>query len=130
MEYLKIGDEIAGIIMRREMLAGVAGFFTPGHLSLQAGVMSYTALHVVPRHFHRPQHRQVVGTPEVIFVQQGSLTLDFYADPDAAAQSMVLHEGDLAILYGGGHGFTATTDVRILEIKQGPYLEADDKVPF
>jgi quercetin dioxygenase-like cupin family protein len=130
MEYLNIGNEIAGIVVRRETLAGQDGFFTTGNMALQAGVMSYDAGHIIQRHMHRPHHRQIVGTPEVIIVQEGTLTLDFYPSPEATPQPIVLAAGDLVILYAGGHGFTANTDTRILEIKQGPYLDADDKEYF
>ena len=130
MEYLKIGDVIAGVIVRQAMLADTTGFFTPSSLPLQAGVMAYPRAHVIPRHMHQPQQRSISGTTEAILVQQGRLTLHFYAAADAEPQSVPLHAGDLVILYAGGHGFTADSDVRILEIKQGPYLEHDDKQCF
>lgn len=130
VEYLKTGTEIAGIIVRHATLANKAGFFTPADLPLQAGVIAYPASHVIPRHSHRPHRRQIHGTPEVIIVQEGTLTLQFYPTPDAAPQPVILETGDLVILYAGGHGFIANTDTRILEIKQGPYLDNDDKEFF
>ena len=130
MEYLKIGNATAGIVIRRAEIAGKQGFFTEDGLSVQAGVLAYPASHVIPRHAHRPQRRQIEGTPEVIIVQEGTLTLQFYAAQNAAPQTVVLETGDMVILYAGGHGFMANTDVRILEIKQGPYLGSNDKEFF
>lgn len=129
MEYLKIGDEIAGIIVRRSEAAGANKFFTADTLPLQVGVLTYPASHVIARHRHRPHQRQITGTPEVIIVQEGTLTLQFYSTPDTV-QAVELAVGDIAILYAGGHGFVANTDVRVLEIKQGPYLDSDDKDYF
>ena len=36
----------------------------------------------------------------------------------------------IVLMVGGGHGFQIKEDTVILEIKQGPYLGADDKELF
>ena len=38
--------------------------------------------------------------------------------------------GDIVLLANSGHGIVTLEESEIIEVKQGPYLEADDKVRF
>ena len=39
----------------------------------------------------------------------------------------ILYKGDIIILFKGGHGFKFYKKTKIIEIKQGPYVEGKDK---
>ena len=39
----------------------------------------------------------------------------------------ILSKGDIIILFQGGHGFKILEETKIIEIKQGPYVESKDK---
>ena len=39
----------------------------------------------------------------------------------------ILYKGDIIILFKGGHGFKFYKNTKIIEIKQGPYIEGKDK---
>jgi|TARA_B100001971_G_scaffold21160_1_gene16420 hypothetical protein len=41
-----------------------------------------------------------------------------------------LNEGDILMLIRGGHGFKVLKNVEMIEVKQGPYSLASDKVKF
>jgi hypothetical protein len=45
-------------------------------------------------------------------------------------ESRVLNSGDIILLANSGHGVVMLEESEIIEIKQGPYLEKDDKVRF
>ena len=63
-------------------------------------------------------------------MQAGRMRVDFYSGEKAYLQSREISAGDVIVLFDGGHGFTMLDDVRMLEIKQGPYGGEQDKVRF
>jgi len=38
--------------------------------------------------------------------------------------------GDVVLMVGGGHGFRMLEDTLFLEVKQGPYLDREEKERF
>ena len=44
--------------------------------------------------------------------------------------SKKLYANDLIMLSNGGHGFKVLKDVKMIEVKQGPYSLSMDKVKF
>ena len=85
---------------------------------------------LVRRHYHLPRERTIVGTPEVLVVRSGRCRLDVYDDELQPVESLELGEGDIMVMVGGGHGFEMLEDTVLIEIKQGPYLGADEKEYF
>jgi len=62
----------------------------------------------------------LVGTAEVLIVERGQCEVDIYTDDRRLVATRTLNEHDIMISVGGGHGFRATQDLVLLEIKQGP----------
>ena len=56
--------------------------------------------------------------------------VDFYDENQQYIESYIVHAGDIVILKAGGHGFKVIERADIFEVKQGPYLGAEDKVRF
>ena len=105
-------------------------FLTPPELLQQVGFVVYPAGGEVARHIHRLIERRVVGTAEVVLVQQGRCVLDVYSEDRELVASRELEPGDLMLLVGGGHGFRMLEDTVLLEIKQGPYTGLEEKERF
>ena len=63
-------------------------------------------------------------------VTRGSLRCDLYDKKQRYLQSSIIEEGDLLVLFEGGHGFSALSDIEMVEIKQGPYSLIKDKIKF
>ena len=72
----------------------------------------------------------VVFTQEVLFIRKGVLRVDFYDDNKNYLESKILKSGDTILLAMVGHGFEVLENVEMVEVKQGPYVEHDDKVRF
>jgi hypothetical protein len=105
-------------------------FLTPGDCNLQVGHVVYPAGGEIVRHVHLPLERQIVGTTEVLILQQGRCAVDVF---DAARQLVTtceLSAGDILIAVSGGHGFRVLEDTIFLEIKQGPYPGGAEKERF
>ena len=45
-------------------------------------------------------------------------------------KSSILKTGDVILLADGGHGFEMIEETEMIEVKQGPYLEEEDKIRF
>jgi len=58
------------------------------------------------------------------------LRFDIFLENGEPVESGVAVAGDILVLLAGGHGFQATADLEMLEIKQGPYNSRYDKVPL
>ena len=81
-------------------------------------------------HRHNKRLTKVLTTTEVILLFKGMLRVDFYNEKKFYLFSKKLYAGDIIMLVNGGHGFKVLKDVEMLEVKQGPYNLATDKVKF
>jgi hypothetical protein len=130
IEYLRDGDTLLAILLRAAYQAEGIQFFTPDDFSQQLGYMQWPAGHRIQAHSHRPVPRQVTCTHEVLFIKRGRVRADFYDEQQHYRQSRILSQGDVLLLAAGGHGFEMLEPSEIIEVKQGPYGGADDKIRF
>ena len=117
-------------IIRAELSPEATTFVTPSHYNQQVGFIAYPAGGEVQRHLHLPLERHLVGTSEVLFVRKGRCVVDVYDDAKELVASREVRAGDLMLMVGGGHGLRMVEDTLFLEVKQGPYLECDEKERF
>jgi hypothetical protein len=103
---------------------------TPDDCNLQVGHVVYPAGGEIARHVHLPIERHLVGSTEVLVMQQGRCEVDIYTDDRRVVATCELHVGDILIAVGGGHGFRVLDDTVLLEIKQGPYPGGAEKERF
>jgi hypothetical protein len=90
----------------------------------------YPAGGEIPRHVHLPIERHLVGSTEVLLLQQGRCEVDVYTDDRRMVVTREMHVGDILIAVSGGHGFRVLEDTVLLEIKQGPYPGGAEKARF
>jgi quercetin dioxygenase-like cupin family protein len=105
-------------------------FLTPSEFNLQVGYIVYPEGAEIPRHLHAHVERQLETTAEVLVVRKGVCEIDIYDDQQELVATRELHVGDVMIMVAGGHGFRMTEDTVLLEVKQGPYVGADQKELF
>jgi hypothetical protein len=74
--------------------------------------------------------REVYYTQEVLLLRKGKLRVDFYDRDQRYLESRILVGGDVILLIEGGHGFEVLEEVEMVEVKQGPYLQDQDKTRF
>src|SRR5439155_11973250 len=68
IERIVANDRILAYIIRRELEPAKTTFLTPATLSFQAGFIVYPANSEIARHVHKPIHRELNGTSEVLLV--------------------------------------------------------------
>ncbi len=130
VETISAGDQILAIILRDDFCEPGLHFFTPGDFSQQLAYMHHPTGKVIQPHVHNPVPRSVIYTQEVLLVKSGKVRVDFYDDDQAYLQSKILGAGDVILLASAGHGFEMLEETEMIEVKQGPYMEHDDKVKF
>lgn len=130
IDHIFHNKELLSIIIRSNYEQNGIKFFTPNDFSQQLGYMKREKGYVIDPHIHRPVHRKVHFTKEVLFIKTGKVRVDFYDDLQNYLESRILLEGDVILLAKGGHGFTMLEKSEIIEVKQGPYLGDDDKSRF
>ena len=92
--------------------------------------MSHKKNHKIIPHRHKKFQRNINGTQEVLLIQEGKLKANFFDEEDNEVCSTILEKGDLILLLGGAHGFDVLQDLRMIEVKNGPYAGDQDKTKF
>jgi|TARA_E500000331_G_scaffold340310_1_gene371475 mannose-6-phosphate isomerase-like protein (cupin superfamily) len=130
VEYFKNKDELYAIILRDDYHKDGISFFTDDYLSQQLAYMSHPKGKIIDPHIHKNIERQVFYTQEVLLIKEGKLKVNFFDDNKEYLESRILNRGDVILLIKGGHGFEVIESLKMIEIKQGPYLGDSDKIRF
>ena len=123
------GKLLALIIQQGYKQTNVA-FHTDPSDSQQVGTIQHQAGHKISRHYHPQRPRSISDTQEVIVVRQGKVKVNFFDERFNFVCSHVLSPLDVLVHMKGGHGFEVIEDCDLVEIKQGPYDPAGDKIHF
>jgi hypothetical protein len=130
IEEIRSDSGLLALIIRADFSEPGIQFFTPNDFSQQLAHMRHPAGKVIAPHVHNAVQRSVTMTQEVLFVKAGKLRVDFYEQDRTYLQSRILGVGDVILLASGGHGFEVLEEVRLIEVKQGPYAGEADKTRF
>lgn len=131
IETIQHNDEVYAVIIRREFDKDGIEFFTPPDFSQQLGYMKRPEGYKIQPHVHKKVERKVNFTQEVLYIKNGKVKMDLYHNDKSFFKEVVLEGGDVVLLASGGHGFEMLEESTIIEVKQGPYIDADvDKEKF
>jgi quercetin dioxygenase-like cupin family protein len=130
IEAIQDADTVLAYLVRGRQRPDRTTFLTPDEANLQVGYVVYPAGGEIARHVHQPIERHVVGTNEVLVVQEGRCEVDIYDDRRHLITTRELQVGDILIAVRGGHGFRVLEDTVLLEIKQGPFMGDATKERF
>lgn len=130
LEIIKINQKILAIILRDNYKSEGISFFTPNDFSQQLGYMNRPKGYKIDPHLHNRVKRKIEYTNEVLLIKSGKVRVDFYDENKNYFESRMLNKGDVILLVQGGHGFEMLEQSEIIEIKQGPYVDDNDKTRF
>ena len=105
-------------------------FFTENGANQQIGYMNHPKNYFIKPHTHQKRETKIFITSEVIILQKGKLRVDFYDTKKKYLFSIILKKNQIIMLVNGGHGFKVLESVKMLEIKQGPFVGNKDKIKF
>ena len=130
IEHICWNGQSLAYIIRAELLPDKTMFLTPPEFKQQVGYVVYPKGGEVVRHVHLPIERHLIGTSEVLVIRKGLCEVDIYNDDRKLVATRILRTGDVLLMVSGGHGFRVLEDTVFLEIKQGPYLDVEEKERF
>ena len=131
IEKILYKKRLFALIVRRQFRkkSGI-NFFTSKEATQQFGFMKHKKNHIIKPHKHNKRRTRILRTTEVILLLKGTLRVDFYNDKYKYLFSKKINERDIIMLIHGGHGFKVLKNVEMIEVKQGPYSLASDKIKF
>ena len=131
IEKILYKKRLFALIVRRQFRkkSGI-NFFTSKEATQQFGFMKHKKNHFIKPHKHNKRLTRILRTTEVILLLKGTLRVDFYNDKYKYLFSKKINERDIIMLIHGGHGFKVLKNVEMIEVKQGPYSLASDKIKF
>lgn len=104
-------------------------FFSPPASSFQLGLLAHGAGFVEPAHYHPSVERRITDVQQMLVVQKGSITIDFFDDDGRKFREVTLRPGDAILLIDGVHSVRVIEAMQCVSVKQGPFLGATrDKV--
>jgi hypothetical protein len=123
-------NHVMAIIIKANYYSEGIEFFTPKDYSQQLGYMNRPKGYEIAPHLHNRVKRNVEYTNEVLLIKSGKVRVDFYDEYKDYLKSRILNKGDVILLVSGGHGFKMLEQSEMIEIKQGPYIDDNDKTRF
>ena len=128
VEYIYTNKrELLALIVRNQFSKDGIKFFTDNKLSQQLAYMKRPSGYAIVPHTHKPVLRDVNFTLETLFIKRGRIKVTFYEKTGQYVTDRELFEKDVILLISGGHGFSFLEESEIVEVKQGPYAEDQDK---
>lgn len=131
-ETIKYKSKIYALIIRKNFKLPLNSikFFTKSNFSQQLGYMYRPKNYEIAPHKHKRNIRHLFYTQEVLLVKKGKIRVDFYHSSKKFFKSKIIKAGDVILLAFGGHGFYFLEKSEMIEIKQGPFSKAKDKIIF
>lgn len=125
-ERIVDGDLTLAIIIRNADWEEGLNFVSSDEDYIQVGIWGYDKGRKLAAHIHLSAPREISHTQELVFVKDGRIRADLYAEKKEFLRSVELGKGDAIILLKGGHGYEILDDgTKILEVKNGPYIGAE-----
>ena len=129
IQEIKYKKDTFAYIIKNTNKNGV-NFPTPKKLTQQVGILNHKKGHKINPHFHLKNIRIIKYTSEVLIIIRGKLRVNFYNQKKKYLFSKILNKNNIIIFIKGGHGFEILNNSKIIEVKQGPYNQINDKVLF
>lgn len=123
-------NNLLAMIIRDFEVSESVNFITEDSQNPQVALMSRPKGEYITPHVHLPIERTVLGTPEVLVIKSGKMRVDLFNKSKHFVESHLLQNGDIIILFSGGHGFEVLETTKMVELKQGPFKEGMDKERF
>ena len=74
-------------------------------------------------HTHKPMERTTQSLQECLVVLKGKIKVDFYTPAQKLFKYIYVSAGQTIIFMNGGHAVHILEDTKLIEIKNGPFIE-------
>jgi hypothetical protein len=126
IEKIKHEDAILALAIRGSDWEKGLNFVSEEQDFIQVGIWKYEKGKKLLAHKHIEIKREASITQEVLFIKKGKIKADIYSEKDKLVKSIELGVGDTLVCLKGGHGYEIIDeDTEVLEVKNGPYVGAE-----
>ena len=130
MQILDSDNNLLAMLINLDNDSQRTEFFTDNTLDFQAALFNLKKGEEIKRHIHNKNIRQISTTTEAIYVINGKIQVGVYDNEKNFVDEVEVNTNELILLFNGGHSMNVLKDTKFFEIKQGPYVEEDDKERF
>ena len=130
MKIFDSNKNLLALVVKKDEIKEGVNFATSNDEEFQIGSFKLEKGTIVEKHIHLNQNRNVTKTSEALVVFEGELEVSIYDSEKKFIKKIIVKEGDTICLLSGGHGIKINKDCKFVEIKQGPYVEEEDKIRF
>ena len=127
IKLIKQNKETYAKIIRANYQTQDVEFFTDDSSELQFGVINFQKNHKTGAHCHNISSRKTTQLDEILMVQKGSARVDFYNTKGEYIVSCEIFQGDILIIFKGGHNLIFYEDTKVYAIKKGAYIKDKNK---
>ena len=127
MKIYDSSENLLAIVVKKGSSKEEKDFHTDNSSEFQLGTFNLEKDTVIERHYHQKQERRIHSTNEVLVLQKGKMTITIYDLDLNKIQDVTLESGDMVALFDGGHEIKVDENSNFIEVKQGPYIEGQDK---
>lgn len=128
--YYKNKEDLIAIVIKSNIDRNETEFLTPNSFFQQVGFIVRRKGDIIKAHYHNRLERKITLTQETLFIKKGKLRVRLYSKEGIKIKNIILNQGDVIFLAGGGHGFDVMENTEIIEVKQGPYIAEKDKTYY
>ena len=121
---------LLAIVIKSDEINEGRNFITDDEQEMQVASFNFPNKTIIQNHIHLNQERNILTTPEIIFVVEGEIEALLFNDNQKLISEIKLTAGDTIAFLNGGHGLIAQEGSKFVEAKQGPYSEDKDKIKF
>lgn len=121
---------LLAIVIKSDEINVGRNFITDDEQEMQVASFNFPKKTIIQNHIHLNQERNILTTPEIIFVVEGDILALLFDDNKKLIGEIKLTAGDTIAFLAGGHGLIAQEGSKFVEAKQGPYSEDKDKIKF
>ena len=116
-------------IIRKNLKVDKTTFFSNPNSSFQFGFVAHKKGYDELMHYHKKNEKKIYDVNQVLFVQKGKLSVDFFDENKKKITEVNLNEGDAINIIDGIHKIRVLEDCQCLTVKQGPFISDEmDKV--
>ncbi|MFA7681754.1 MAG: hypothetical protein WCX61_01865 [Candidatus Peribacteraceae bacterium] len=114
------------LIFRRDLsVKNGVRFPAGGDAGLQIGFFERETGYQSEPHRHQPRNISLEHIAEFLSIEKGKVTVTIYDEEWTSIAEETVQSGQCIVFLQGGHAITMLEPTRIMEVKQGPYMEND-----
>ena len=122
IEQIKHNKKLIAYIIRANNKIKKTTFYGEKKNFLQLGYIIKNKNDSIKRHKHKKIRRIIFGTPEILIIKDGKTEVKIYVK-GAVIKKTILNKNDSISLIDCEHSFKFLKKTKLIEIKQGPYIQ-------